>query len=250
MNWAAFGSTFAAAAIEVIEMVAIVVAVGVTRSWRASLLGAAAGLVLLAVLIAALGAAIQNVSLEPLRLVVGALLLAFSSGWLRKGILRVSSDGWSAGIGAEEVEEDLGEGFDWTGWFLSFKGVALEGLEVAVIVVAFGAGAQAIGSAVLGAAASVVAIGAIGLVSYRLLVRIPRRALQLFVGVMLTTFGTFWAADGLGVHWPGDELSLLWLAALYVAAALLLVRAVSFWRRPPTRPPLHRHQPSLAGESR
>src|SRR5262245_22052763 len=175
MNWGVFASTFLAATIEVIEMVAIVVAVGVTRSWRASLLGASAGLVLMAVLIATLGVALQDVPLKPLRLVVGALLLAFSSGWLRKGILRVSHDGWAAGVGEEEVEEDVGEGFDWTGWFLSFKGVALEGLEVAVIVVAFGAAANAIGSAAVGAAASVVLIGALGLASYRLMARIPRR---------------------------------------------------------------------------
>src|SRR5262249_16444498 len=193
--------------------------------------GAAAGLVLMAVLIATLGVALQDVPLKPLRLVVGALLLAFSSGWLRKGILRVSRDGWAAGVGEEEVDQDVGEGFDWTGWFLTFKGVSLEGLEVAVIVVAFGAAANAIGSAAVGAAASGVLIGAIGLASHRLIARIPRRALQLFVGVLLTTFGTFWAADGLGVDWPGDELSLVWLGAFYLAAALVLVRVVSYWRR-------------------
>jgi uncharacterized membrane protein len=250
MNSGVFLSTFLAATIEVIEMVAIVVAVGVTRSWRASLLGAAAGLGLMVILIAALGVAIQGVPLKPLRLVVGALLLAFSSQWLRKGVLRVSRDGWSAGIGEEEVEEDVGTGFDWTGWFLSFKGVTLEGLEVAVIVVAFGAAAHAIGSAAAGAAASVVLTGVVGLASYRLIARIPRRALQLFVGVLLTTFGTFWAAEGLGVDWPGNELSLLWLGGFYLATALLLVRAVSYWRRNPAAPQVRRDEPSFAGESR
>src|SRR6476619_5212930 len=236
MNWGVFVSTFLAASIEVIEMVAIVVAVGVTRSWRAALVGAAGGLVLLVVTVAALGAALQGVSLETLRLVVGALLLAFGSQWYRKGILIVSRDGWAVGVGDEDVDDDVPEGFDWTGAFLTFKGVSLEGLEVAVIVVAFGAAAQAIGSAAAGAAASVVLIGAIGLSTYRLVARIPRRALQLFVGVLLTTFGTFWAADGLGVHWPGDELSLLWLGAFYLTAALLLVRTASYWRRHPAPP--------------
>jgi len=103
---------------------------------------------------------------------------------------------------------------------------------------------------VAGAAASVVLIGAIGLASYRLIAGIPRRALQLFVGVLLTTFGTFWAAEGVGVDWPGDELSLLWLGAFFLAAALLLVRAVSSWRRHPGALRLHRDQPSLAGENR
>jgi Ca2+/H+ antiporter, TMEM165/GDT1 family len=235
MNWGVFLSTFLAAAIEVIEMVAIVVAVGVTRSWKAALLGAGGGLVVLAVTIAVLGTALRDVPLKPVRLVVGALLLTFGSQWLRKGILRVSRDGWAVGIGDEEVEEGVTNGFDWTGFVLSFKGVSLEGLEVAVIVVAFGAAAGEIGSAAVGAAASVVIIGAVGLATYRVVARIPRRALQLFVGAMLTTFGTFWAGEGLSVEWPGDELALLWLGILYTAAALALVRALPSWSLEPAR---------------
>jgi uncharacterized membrane protein len=230
MNWGVFVSTFLAASIEVIEMVAIVVAVGVTRSRRAARVGAVGGLVVLAVTIAALGAALQGLSIETLRLVVGALLLAFGSQWYRKGILIVSRDGWATGIGDEDVDDDVPEGFDWTGAFLSFKGVSLEGLEVAVIVVAFGAAADAIGSAIVGAAVSLVVIGALGAATYRYVAAIPRRALQLFVGAMLITFGTFWAGEGLSVEWPGGDFALVWLGALYVAAALLLMRIVSGWR--------------------
>jgi len=211
-------------------MVAIVVAVGATRSWRASLAGAAGGLLVLVAVIALLGTALQAVPLEPLRFVIGALLLTFGSQWYRKGIERVSRDGWTTGSGVEEVDDAVPEGFDWTGFVLSFKGVTLEGLEVAVIVVAFGAAAGTYGSAALGAAASVVVIGALGLASYRLVAQIPRRALQLFVGAMLVTFGTFWAGESLGVAWPGNELALAWLGALYVAAALVLVRLASGWR--------------------
>jgi len=230
MNWGVFVSTFLAATIEVIEMVAIVVAVGVTRQWRAALAGTLAGLVVLAVLIAALGTALQAVPVTPIRLVVGALLLVFGLQWLRKGVLRVSRDGWTAGIGEEQIEEGVGEGFDWTGFILAFRGVSLEGLEVAIIVVAFGAAAGAIGSAAVGAAASVLLVGAIGLASYRLVARIPRRALQLFVGALLTTFGTFWAGEGLSVDWPAGDLALLWLGAFYVVVALVLLRVVSDWR--------------------
>jgi len=231
MNWGVFISTFLAATIEVIEMIAIVVAVGVTRSWRAARVGAAGGLLVLAVTVAALGAALQSLSLETLRLVVGALLLAFGSQWYRKGILIVSRDGWTTGIGAEDVDDGVPAGFDWTGAFLSFKGVSLEGLEVAVIVVAFGAAADALGSAIVGAAVSVVVIGALGAATYRYVAAIPRRALQLFVGAMLITFGTFWAGEGLSVEWPAGDFALMWLGALYVAAALLLMRMVSDWRR-------------------
>ena len=112
-------------------MVAIVVAVGLVRSWRVALLGALAGLVLLAILIGVLVTALQGVPLTPVRLVVGALLLAFGSQWLRKGILLVSRGGWATGIGEQQVDEDVPPGFDWAGFVLSFNGVSLEGLEVA-----------------------------------------------------------------------------------------------------------------------
>jgi uncharacterized membrane protein len=91
MNVSVFVSTFLAASIEVIEMVAIIVAVGVTRQWRGALAGTLAGLFVLAVLIAALGASLQSVPLTLVRLVVGALLLVFGLQWLRKGVLRVSA---------------------------------------------------------------------------------------------------------------------------------------------------------------
>lgn len=242
MNGTVLVSTFFAAAIEVIEMVAIVVAVGVARSWRASLTGAAGGLLVLTALIAVAGTALQNVPLQPVRLVVGALLLVFGLQWLRKGVLRVARDGWAVGQGEEDVDEaDVRPGqFDWTGFVLSFKGVSLEGLEVAVIVVAFGAAAHAVGSAVLGAAAAVLALGALGAATFRLVARIPRRALQLFVGAMLTTFGTFWSGEGLSVSWPGDEAALLWLGAVYVAVGLLLLGQVRRWLGgPPARPVAH-----------
>src|SRR5258705_882958 len=93
MNVSVLVSTFLAATIEVIEMVAIVVAVGVTRSWRVSLLAAFGGLVLLSVLIGALGTALHGVPLKPFRLVLGALVLAFGSQWLCKGIVLGSRDG-------------------------------------------------------------------------------------------------------------------------------------------------------------
>lgn len=232
MNGGVLVGAFLAAAIEVIEMVAIVVAVGVARSWRASLLGAAGGLAVLVVLVAALGTALRTVPLQPVRLVVGALLLVFGLQWLRKGVLRISRDGWSAGQGEEEIDADdrPAQGFDWTAFVLALKGVSLEGLEIAIIVVAFGAAAHAIGSAVIGATAAVAALGLVGALTYRLIARIPRRALQLFVGAMLTTFGTFWSGAGLGVSWPGNDLALIWLAAGYAGMALVLLHLVNRWR--------------------
>ena len=225
-------SAFLASSIEVLEMVAIVVAVGSARSWRASLAGAAGGLLVLAAVLIGLGPALEQVSLQPLRLVVGALLLLFGLGWLRKGILRVSRDGWLAGMGHEEVDEDapLTGRFDWTSFVVSFKGVSLEGLEVAVIVVAFGSAAGDLPSAALGAAAAVLAVGLLGALTYRLVARIPRRAMQLVVGAMLTTFGTFWAVEGTGATWPGDTWALAWLAGVYLAFSLGTLRLTARWR--------------------
>jgi uncharacterized membrane protein len=235
VNLPVTGTTFLAAGIEVIEMVAIVVAVGGTRSWRAALAGAAGGLGVLAVLVLVFGTALRYVPLAPIRLVVGGLLLVFGLQWLRKGVLRIASQGWAVGYGEEHVDDrDVpADRFDWTGFVLSFKGVSLEGLEVAVIVVAFGGAAGALGSAVVGAVAAVIVLAALGAATYRLVGRIPRRALQLFVGAMLSAFGTFWSVQGLGVGWPGDELSLLWLIAVYALAGVALVHLVRDRQRAP-----------------
>src|SRR2546423_920460 len=131
----------------------------------------------------------------------------------------------------------------------TFLAASIEVIEIVAIVVAFGAANHAVASAAIGAAASVLLIGALGAASYRLLARIPRRALQLFVGALLTTFGTFWAEEGLGADWPGGDLALLWLGVLYIAAALVLVRVVSYWRRDTPRR-LRTEQPLTEGASR
>ncbi|MDO8108023.1 hypothetical protein Q6348_12530 [Isoptericola sp. b441] len=234
MNWVVTSSTFLAAAIEVIEMVAIVVAVGVSRSWKWSLFGAAGGVVVLAALVAILGTALQHVALDPLRLIVGALLLVFGLQWLRKGASQVARMGWSSGIGDQSVDDSpAGEGVDWTSVVLSFKGVSLEGLEVSVIVVAFGSAGGNLGSAIIGAAAALVVVGALGGATYKAVARIPRRALQLFVGALLSTFGTFWANEGLGVSWPGEDWSLLGVLAVYVLFALSLTKIVRGWQAHP-----------------
>jgi uncharacterized membrane protein len=201
-------------------MVAIVVAVGSTRSWRAALVGAGGGLVLLAVLIAGVGTALRQVPIQPIRLVVGALLLVFGLQWLRKGISRVSTGGFRGmGERAAPAEGVPAQGVDWTAFVLAFKGVLLEGLEVAFIVVSFGLTAQALPSAVLGAAAAFVVVAGAGLLARRVVQRIPRSALQLLVGTLLSSFGTFWAVEGLGVEWPGDEAAILVLAGWFVLAA-------------------------------
>jgi uncharacterized membrane protein len=215
-----FVTTFLAAAVEVIEMVIIVVGVGSVRGWRSTWLGAAAGLAVLAVLILAFGTTLTLVPIGALRLAVGSLLLVFGLQWLRKGIGRVSASGFR-GMGARSASADgiPGHGVDWTAFVLSFKGVLLEGLEIALLVVSFGATAQAFPTAILGAAAAFMVIAGAGLLARRVVERIPRSALQLLVGTLLSSFGTFWAVEGLGVTWPGGDAAILALVGWYVLAA-------------------------------
>src|SRR5713226_2321821 len=214
-------TTFLASAVEAIEMVTIVLGVGVTRGWRATIVGAAAGFGVLAVIVVVAGLALSRVPIGPLRLVVGALLLVFGLQWFRKGVIRVAAHGL-AGFRLAPADEPLewtGEGFDWLAFVLSFKGVVLEGLEVAFIVVSFGANANQLGTAVIGGVGAVIIIGAIGLVLHGPVSRIPRSLLQLVVGILLTTFGTFWSLEGLGVEWPGSDGAILGLLALYLLSA-------------------------------
>src|SRR5207248_5213460 len=174
-------TTFLASAVEAIEMVTIVVGVGATRGWRSTIIGTVSGFGVLALVILILGAALQGIPIGPLRLVVGALLLVFGLQWFRKGIMRVAARGL-AGIGGSdplEAAEWTGPGMDWTAWLLAFKGVVLEGLEVAFIVVTFGAGANQLGAAVVGGVGAVVIVGAIGFSLHQTVRRIPRSLLQL-----------------------------------------------------------------------
>ena len=217
-------TTFLASSVEAIEMVTIVVGVGATRGWRSSLVGAAAGLVVLAVVVVLLGAALAAIPIGPLRLLVGTLLLLFGLQWYRKGIVRVALRGL-AGFQMEATTDDdvPAHGLDWTAVFLSFKGVLLEGLEVALIVVSFGATAGQLGPAIVAGAAAIVVVGAIGLAINPLVSRIPRSLLQLIVGTLLTSFGTFWALEGIGVRWPQSDLDIALLLAFYAAAAVAFI---------------------------
>jgi uncharacterized membrane protein len=187
-----FVTTFLAACVEVIEMVIIVVSVGTVRGWRSTWLGAGGGLAVLVLLVLAFGTALTAVPIGVLRLVIGALLLVFGLQWLRKGILRVSANGLR-GMGERTASSEgiRANGVDSTAFVLSFKGVLLDGLEVAFIVASFGLTAQALSSAILGAAAAFVVIATAAMLARGVVQRIPRSALQLLVGRLLSSFGTF-----------------------------------------------------------
>ena len=219
--WFVLVTTFLASTVEAVEMVTIVVGIGATRGWRSTLIGAASGFALLGALVAVAGAALRAVPIGPLRLAVGTLLLVFGLQWLRKGVMRVAARGFQ-GVREASLDDErwVGPGMDWTAWLLAFKGVLLEGLEVAFIVVTFGATANQMGWAVFGGVSAVVITGAVGVGIHHSVTRIPRSVLQLVVGVMLTSFGTFWALEGLGVDWPAGDGAILGLLAFYLLMAL------------------------------
>jgi uncharacterized membrane protein len=210
-------SAFLASAVEMVEALTIVLAAGLARGWRSSLTGVGAAVVALAAIVAALGPALTVIPLDALRLVVGGLLLVFGLQWLRKAILR------AAGLKAVHDEDaifarELAEartaapheraGVDAYGFTLAFKGVLLEGLEVAFIVLTFGSTQGSIPLAAAGAGAAVVLVATVGVAVHAPLARVPENAMKFAVGVMLTTFGIFWGAEGAGAHWPGDDASL------------------------------------------
>jgi uncharacterized membrane protein len=224
-------AAFVACAVEMVEALTIVLAVGVTRGWRSAIIGAATALGALSVVVAALGSALGVLPIDVLRLFVGGLLLIFGLQWLRKAILRAS--GFKAlhnedAIFVEERQAALavsrrGSRVDWYTFTVSFKGVFLEGLEVAFIVVTFGGAQRNVGLAAIGAAVAALVVLVVGLTVHRPLSRVPENTMKYAVGVMLSTFGIFWAGEGAGVTWPGSDVSLIGLLAFVLTTSALLV---------------------------
>lgn len=251
-------AVFFACSVEMVEALTIVIAVGVTRGWRSALKGAAAALVLLVALVIALGPALVHyVPLSTLRLVVGGLLLVFGLQWLRKAILR------AAGLKAKHDEDAIfareveslsrspggKEKRDSTGFVVAFKGVFLEGLEVVVIVLTLGVASHNLGLAAAAAGAAIMVVGVVGLIVARQLSAVPENTLKMGVGLMLVSFGTFWAGEGVGVHWPGSDLAIPVLVAFYGMVAWALVAAVRSAPTPASTPVKTGRVPASGSES-
>jgi len=226
-------SVFLACAVEAVEAFTIVLAVGTTRRWPPALAGTGAATLALAVVVAALGPALTALPLGVLRVVVGGLLLTFGLQWLRKAILRAAGvkdkHDEEAIFRAEEAEAaavPVAAGFDGYAFAISFKAVLLEGLEVAFIVLTFGANQHDVGLAAAAAAAAVAAVLAAGLALRAPLSRVPENGMKFAVGVMLTSFGIFWGAEGAGADWPGGDAALAALVAVVLLAALAMVAEI------------------------
>jgi uncharacterized membrane protein len=229
-----------AVGLELLEALAIVLAVGATRRWRDALVGAGAAAVALTLLAIVLGPLLlARVPLEPLRVVIGVFLLLFGLEWLRKGVLRLAGLRSRSSSFQEYVEEreeleavalpPPGQA-DWAGRVIAFKGVLLEGIEVILIVTALGARPDGLAPALVGGVLALALVIAVGAVLHEPLRRLPETHLKYLVGVVLTAFGVFFTAEGLGVSWPGDDAALLYVAALIVLVAQARIATLAHGR--------------------
>ena len=233
-------SVFLACAVEAVEALTIVMAVGVTRSWRWTLTGVGAGAMVLAVIVAALGPALTALPIDVLRVVVGGLLLVFGLQWLRKAVLRYAGlkalrdedKEFASETDAARAAASVGTGFDPYSFTIAFKGVLLEGLEVVFIVLTFGASQHNIGLAAAAAAVAVALVVLAGILVRAPLARVPENTMKFFVGVMLTSFGIFWGTEGAGASWPGGDAALL---VLIPGVALVSLAMVRWLRRAPAQ---------------
>ncbi len=234
-----FVVVFLACLVEAVEALTIVLAAGMARGWRSALIGCLAALLLLTVIVAAVGPAISAIPLDGLRLVIGGLLLIFGLQWLRKAVLRASGNKAlhdealvfeSTLAAARQVDTGRpGAVADWFGFSLAFKGVALEGLEVVFIAVTFGANQHNIPLAAAAASLAVILVGIGGVALRAPLTRVPENLVKFVVGVILTSFGLFWSAEGAGAHWPGGDAALLVIIPAVAVYAVIL--AAVFRRR-------------------
>ncbi len=233
INWAqaapAVMASFLGSFVEVVEAFTLILAAASVRGWRPALLGTAAGLGVLIVLVVALGPLFTAIPIHLLQIFVGVLLLLFGMRWLRKAILRGAryialhdeDKAFSQETALLRSEAAAhARSADFIAGLAAFKGVVLEGVEVVFIVIAVGAGNGLLIPASLGALAACVLVFLIGLVVHKPLASVPENALKLIVGIMLSSFGTFWTGEGLGIDWPGADLAILAFALGFLLLAL------------------------------
>lgn len=241
------GSTVTAAFlgsfVEVVEAFTIILAVGVTQSWRPAFIGTGLALAVLAILVLALGPLLGLIPIDLMQFIIGTLLILFGLRWLRKAILRAS--GFIAlhdeeKAFAAETDSLRRQAAEARANFLAgtaaFKAVLLEGIEVVFIVIATGAGQGMLGYASMGAAAACILVLVIGLFVHKPLSTVPENSLKFVVGLLLSTFGIFWVGEGLGAEWPGADLSLLPILALLAIFSFIAVRMLRNYHNAPMEP--------------
>jgi uncharacterized membrane protein len=221
-----------ASGVDAVEAMTVILASGITRGWRSTVEGIAVAFILLAAVVAILGRALViYVPINVLRLVVGWLLLVFGLQWLCQSVLRASGvkPRHSEALHYKEEIDKLANAPSFShqkrdpiAFALSFKGVLLEGTEVVIIVISFGVQSGQMLLCIIGAVVTIFTVGLIAIALARPLTKIPQNYLQLAVGLMLTTFGTFWMGEGAGIRWPGADAYLLILIATFAMVSFIL----------------------------
>jgi uncharacterized membrane protein len=246
-------ATYVACVVEAVEATTIIMAMGFTRSWRSTWWGVATALVALGVVTAVFGYALTSWLPEAaLQLVIGGLLLVFGLQWLRKAILRAAHrksihDEEAIFREQEEAARRAGDqpaGFDMFSFMVSLKGTFLEGMEVVFIVITFGLNAHNVPVAVLGAVAAVVTVAILAVSFRKPLAMIPENTMKYGVGLLLASFGTFWAIEGLGIFrpghesvaWPGSDTAILVLLVVWFLVTRVFIAALV---RSPAAAPQH-----------
>lgn len=232
-GWVLAGTTFLASSVEFVEAATIVLAVGYAQGWRSAFAGACAAALALAAIVAVFGPLLANAaSLARLQLIVGPFLMLFGIGWLRKAVWRYAgrkSLRDEEAIYDRELTRLRADREHRLGLAVAFQGVFVEGLEVAVIVVTFGAaGARALAWSTGGAAFALAVVTAAAAALHKPFARVPENALKALVGVMLLALGTFWSGEALGIAWWSGDATLFMLAGAYALTAL---GAVALQRR-------------------
>ncbi|MHC2109395.1 hypothetical protein [Methylobacterium sp. CM6246] len=231
--WSTCLAAFLASAVEFVEALTVVLAIGDVRGWRGALTGTAVALVTLLAVVLLFGSLLTRIPLQDVQLAVGGLLLLFGLRWLRKAILRAAgviplhdeTAAYAREAGRLLSAGPVGGTWDAIAIATTFKITMLEGLEVVFIVIAVGAGGVALLiPASLGAAAALLVVVALGLVLHRPLAMVPENMLKFSVGVLLAAFGTFWVGEGLRLVWPGGDWSILGLTLAYLLVAALAIR--------------------------
>jgi uncharacterized membrane protein len=224
-------TSFLASFVEVVEAFTIVLAVGLTNTWRSAFTGTALALIVLAALIIGLGPLLQLVPLTALQFVVGVLLGLFGMRWLRKAILRASGyiplhdEEKAFREETETLSKQRGLGrADYLAMIAAFKAVLLEGVEVVFIVIAVGSTHGLTLYASLGALLACVLVIGTGLLVHRPLARVPENSLKLVVGLMLTSFSIFWTGEGLGIIWPGEDFAIIGFFIILSAFAAVAIK--------------------------
>lgn len=248
-TWGLVGAAFLASVVEFVEALTIVLAMGVTRGWRSTLAGAAAAVVALIGFTAVAGYALSSWLPEAaLQIVVGTLLLIFGLQWLRKSILRSSGlkslhdeeEEYRAQTEAARHAGTPDARLDTFAFVITFKGVFLEGVEVVFIVITFGLSAGNMPAAVAGAAAGGLLVLIAGVALHRPLTAVPENTLKYGVGLLLASFGTFWAVEGLGVfmdghqslEWPGGDLAIVAMLVAWFLLSRALINLLPNMNRP------------------